>query len=199
VPISAESKFIKKVLSQVKAEMASQEIAYLCTLLNEDEEFVYINQGAMSLVRLQMGVNEEPPFYVKSIPSTFTKTVTKKYVLLTSRRLIAFDDKCGIPFETRRIISYGKYQKYSRARSLIICETDEDGQYLFILLRDYVASKFMDEMNIHREFDDFDNGVTRLRDGFEIGSTFEMMLHSEYGFSKQEVQSILEIPEQWDI
>ena len=199
MPIPVESKFIQKVLSRTKHQMTTDEIAYLCTLANEDDKFVHASVGAMSQIRLQMGVNEEPPFYVKTVPSTFTKLVTSKYIILTQNRIIAFDDKSGIYFETRKIISYGRFQHHSRTRSQIICETDHNGQYLLLLLRDHDSWEFMDHMNVYREDDDADYGRTRLRDGFEIGKAFELALFADYGFSSEEVHSILVLPEQWDI
>ena len=189
MPISRDSQFIKEVGRRLGTTLTSDEINLLCLVCNESDTMRHAARGFFKHVTFDSG-NETKP-------ATFKIAMATKYLVLTTERIIAFDDKNIHFFKTNEITFYSLWAQASVRSTEIFCQTDDRNDFLILGLDDAAATKFSNKMNIYRDERDDDDEFTRAFNGMSFAKTLYYELATEGDFTMDEIYEMIGHPEQW--
>ena len=123
MPISKDNPIIKEIGKKLRKSLTQNEIAFLTQTLNEEEKLLFVWPGFFK----KTYINPTASRYRVDVPIW----VTNKYVALTNRQLIGFDDEQIVVEEAKKIELVELDSKYGRSSSLIYAENSDGAFFLF--------------------------------------------------------------------
>lgn len=189
MPISPDSEFIKLIGRQLGTPLLKNEIDALCLLGKEGEELRYAVRGYFKHLKVRTGTSTRDPSYEVRL--------TTKYVVLTNRRIIAFDDNSIELFDTQDIQFASIIADSTIRATQIFCSTHSDEDYLLLGMGDAAAVKFSNLMNIYRGEDDEEMEIVRVSMGVHNLRSFYLDLRDSQTFSPAQLDEMLDPPAHW--